>query len=47
MSSADYDVDVRRALPGLHAVTGCDSVSAYFRRGKIKGFQLLQTKVSF
>ena len=41
----DYDVDMRRALPGLLAVTGCDSVSAFFRQGKIKG--LLQTKVRF
>ena len=47
VSNADYDVDMRRALPGLHAVTGCDSASAFFRRGKTKGFRLLQTKVSF
>ena len=47
VSYADYDVDMRRALPGLHAVIGCDSVSAFFRRGKITGFRVLQTKVSF
>ena len=45
VSNLDYDVDMRRALPGLLAVTGCDSVSAFFRQGKIKG--LLQTKVRF
>ena len=38
---------MRRALPGLHAVTGWDSVGAFFRRGKIKGFWKLQTKGSF
>ena len=38
---------MRRALPGLYAVTGCISVSAFFRRRKIKGFRLLQTKLSF
>ena len=30
------------ALPGLHAVTGCDSTSAFVGRGKRKGFQLLK-----
>ena len=38
VSKVDQDIGMRRALPGLHAVTGCDSVSAFFRRGKIKGF---------
>ena len=38
LSKVDQDIGMRRALPGLHAVTGCDSVSAFFRRGKIKGF---------
>ena len=47
VSNADYNVDMRRALPGLHAVTGCDSDSAFFRQGKIKGFRLLETKVNF
>ena len=41
VSNADHDVDMRRALPGLHVVTGCDSVSAFFRRGQIRGFRLL------
>ena len=26
VSNADYDVDMRRAIPGLYAVTGCNSV---------------------
>ena len=36
VSDADCDVYLRRALSGLHAVTGCDSVSTFFRREKIK-----------
>ena len=46
LANVDYVVDIKRALPGLHAVTGFDSVSAFFRRGKVKGFRLLQTKVT-
>ena len=30
-SNEDYNVDMRRALPRLHAVTGCNSISAFFR----------------
>ena len=44
VSNADYDVDMRRAFPGLHEVTGSVSVNVFFRRG-IKGFRLLLTKV--
>ena len=29
VSNADYDVDMRRALPGLYAVTNCDSICAF------------------
>ena len=47
VSNADYGIDMRRALPGMHVVTGFDSVSALFRRGKTKGFRLLKTQVSF
>ena len=47
MSVTGYDVDMRRALTGLHALTGCDWVRAYFRQRKIKGFRLLESKVSF
>ena len=37
---------MRRALPGLYAVTECKSVSAFPRRGKTKGFRMLQIKLS-
>ena len=45
VTDAGYDTEMRRALPGLHAVTGCDSTSAFFRRGKIKGLRLMQANV--
>ena len=32
---------VCQALPGFHALTGCDTTSAFVRRGKIKPFKLL------
>ena len=38
---------MRRALPRLYTVTGCDSVSAFLRRRKTKWFWMLQTKLSF
>jgi len=31
------------ALPGFHSFTGCDSISAFVRRGKTKPFKLLET----
>ena len=33
--------DMCRALPGLHAFSGCDSVSAFVGKGKKKAFDLL------
>ena len=33
--------DMCRALPGLHAFSGCDSVSAFVSKGKKKAFDLL------
>ena len=45
VSNADYNVDMRRAIPGLYAVTGCNSVLSS-DKGKLS-LQLLQTKVSF
>ena len=33
-----------QALPGLHALTGCDTVSAFAGKGKRKAFELLKTK---
>jgi mannose-6-phosphate isomerase class I len=34
--------DVALALPGLHALTGCDYVPAFFNKGKIKPFELMK-----
>ena len=31
-----------RALPGLHALTGCDSVSSFATKGKKKAFDIVQ-----
>lgn len=38
---------VCRALPGFHAFTGCDSVSAFFGQGKVKALKLLSQNRSF
>ena len=35
--------NICKALPGLHAFTGCDTVSAFAGKGKIKPFKLMQT----
>ena len=36
--------DVCKALIGLHAFTGCDTVSAFAGKGKAKAFQLLKSE---
>ena len=33
------------ALIGLHALTGCDFTSCFFRRGKMKPFALLEMQI--
>ena len=38
---------VCNALLGLHALTGCDSTSAFKRRGKKAGLQILQSESKF
>ena len=35
--------DVCKALPGMHAFTGCDSTSAFVGKGKKQAFQLLES----
>ena len=37
-----FDPEVCDALLGLHAFTGCDSVSAFLGKGKKKGFEIIQ-----
>lgn len=39
--------DVSRALPGLHAFTGCDTVSAFSGRGKVGALKLLMNSEKF
>lgn len=38
--------DVCKALPGIHAFTGCDSVSAFAGKGKLGALKLLKKDVS-
>ena len=39
--------DVCSALPGYHAFSSCDSVSAFTGRGKVAGFKLLKGDATF
>ena len=45
--AAAVGVVVCKALPGMHAFTGCDTVSAFAGRGKIGAMKLLQGNVRF
>ena len=36
-----------RSLPGLNAFTGCDSVSAFSRKGKVTALKLVKQTKSF
>ena len=38
---------IAKALPGYHAFTGCDSVSAFAGKGKLAGFRLLKREPRF
>lgn len=38
---------VCRALPGLHAFTGCDTVSAFFGKGKVAALKIVRRSKSF
>ena len=38
---------VNEALLGMHALTGCDFTSCFFRKGKLKPFQRLVADVSY
>ena len=37
---------VTEALIGLHALTGCDFTSCFFRKGKVKPFQMMETNAT-
>ena len=36
------DKDLKDALPGLHALTGCDSTSCFSGQGKLNSLKLLK-----
>ena len=36
--------DFFEALPGLHAFTGCDTVSSFVGKGKVKAFNIVTKK---
>ena len=37
----------RKALPGFHAFTGCDTVSAFQGRGKVLVFRIMAKHLGF
>ena len=37
---------ITEAIIGLHALTGCDFTSCFFKKGKVKPFQRMETDVS-
>ena len=39
--------NVCEALHGMHAITGCDTVSSFAGKGKLSAFQLVKKNVSF
>ena len=42
ISTHDLPVDVTDALPGLHAISGCDTTSCFIGIGKKKYLSILQ-----
>ena len=47
ISATTLSEELRRALPGFHAFTGCDSTSAFAGKGKIKCLKILATDERF
>eukprot|EP00745_Piridium_sociabile_P026705 TRINITY_DN42673_c0_g1_i18.p1 TRINITY_DN42673_c0_g1~~TRINITY_DN42673_c0_g1_i18.p1 ORF type:complete len:760 (+),score=189.88 TRINITY_DN42673_c0_g1_i18:236-2515(+) len=45
--AADTGEDICQALPALHAYTGCDSTSAFVRKGKVTALKMLQKNAEF
>lgn len=42
-----FGSELCRSLPGLHAFTGCDSVSAFAGKGKLAALKIIKRKKSF
>ena len=45
--STNLGSDLFQSIPGIHAFTGCDSVSAFARKGKVAALQVLCKYPSF
>ena len=43
LSQSDIAHNVKLALPGLHSLTGCDSTSSFYGKGKIKPYKLMKS----
>jgi 5'-3' exonuclease len=41
------DDEISQAMLGLHALSGCDSVSGFYGKGKVKGAKLLFTEKTY
>ena len=45
--STNLGTDLFKSIPGIHAFTGCDSVSAFARKRKVAALQVLRKYPSF
>ena len=43
----NMDIELLDALPGLHALTGCDYTASFMNKGKVKTLDLLKTNMRF
>ncbi|GFW82657.1 uncharacterized protein TNCV_3492291 [Trichonephila clavipes] len=43
----DLCISLSKALPCFHAITGCDYTPAFFRKGKLRPFKLLEKSVEY
>ena len=47
LSQSDLANNVKLALPGLHSLTGCDSTSSFYGKGKTKPYKLMKSSDQF
>ncbi|GFY20228.1 uncharacterized protein TNCV_208601 [Trichonephila clavipes] len=43
----DLCISLSKALPCFHSITGCDYTPAFFRKGKLRPFKLLEKSVEY
>ncbi|GFS56744.1 hypothetical protein TNCV_2221791 [Trichonephila clavipes] len=43
----DLGISLSKALPCFHAITGCDYIPAFFRKGQLRPFKLLEKSVEY